>query len=263
MSTSVPTVLRISVLVFLFGIGRGVLGDSLEPLAPNAVSAQTAPTCPFNTCDFLCSDLTHNWTSTTDGVWVIVDATPVEDMTGEARWYDNGDPNWVPLEMEGTWVNKLDEDDKITSSADIVGNDGFCTYSDPEGDFIHCHDFRVLSGSSDLCDNYSGNWDRIGLSPSIDYCLMRIEYGFDFRKEVWDETVVYCFEKAEATSVEPTGTFHLDGRAKTPAGGCGSSLMWANGETVSSTQCRTIGEERPGGSDKVRMTVRYSYTERP
>lgn len=241
---------------------RVVQPSGLRPSASappsQAVGAQGA-SCPFNSCDFLCLTQTHEWTQDgIDGIWVIVDAVPRYGTCASppcARWYDNGSPSWAPLDVVGVWERSGASD--ITSSV-AVGNDGHCTYGDNKGDFILCHDFKVDSQSSDLCDSYGGNWDRIASGTSTS-CLQRVEYGFDFRKEITVDGAIFCFKKATVTSLEPTGSGALQGRVKTSAGGCGSVLDWSAGESVDTTQCVTLEESRPGGSNAVRMTVHYDY----
>lgn len=256
------SLLRTCTVSLILGVITGTMATSWT--SPNqSVSAQGgAANCPFNSCDFTCSTQTHQWTMDgINGIWVIVDAKPRYGAL-EARWFDNADPNWAPISVLGRWSRTGSAD--ITSSA-TVGNSGLCSYGDPEGTFIHCHDFRVQvpHDPSDLCDTYSGNWDRIGTSSAG--CLKHIEYGFDFRKEIIGESdgMLYCFNKASFTSSEPTGSGALKGRSKNSSGTCGETLDWGSGETVDTTQCVTQEVSRPGGANAVRMTVNYNYVAHP
>jgi hypothetical protein len=249
---SVTTVRFFIVLSMFFGVAAlGVISGLVWPMSPSLALAQEE--CPFNSCDFICDDeIEHEWNDDDiDGIWIIVDAVPVEDMSGDARWYDTGDTSWAPMKVEGTWENATAGE--ITSYVE-VDDDGECTYEDTKGEYIICHDFI---SSTTLCDGYGGNWARE--TAGAEYCVDHYEYGFDFRKEVLIGIYSYCFQEAEVTSQAP-GPTGIRGRTVSGSGGCGTPLDWDEGETVPTTQCYEIDESRPGGSDVVRMEIRYSYT---
>lgn len=102
-------------------------------------------------------------------------------------------------------------------------------------------------------------WDRVaaagqGQTPT---CFDEIKYGIDFRKEFTVGTAVYCFQKAEVTSLTPGTNNTLKARSDCTSL---SNKIWDREKTMVVWQCQAKEEQRPSGSvDRLDVTLNWIY----
>lgn len=261
-------------MAFAFGFALSGLAQSPAP----AVAQGTDP-CPLTDCDFSCSNLGDDWyvSGQGEGVWMIVHAIPVKQPTNSGptpgagtptptplaatpqKWVETGStPNYPKMKVIGYWE---DSNSNIITAEVRVNDDGTCYEGGDLDDLIRCHQPVRVGGDGDfLCDNYTGVWDRVPATGQgqTATCFDEIKLGFDFRKEFVDEeSVEWCFQKAEVTSLQPGNSNTLKARTSCIAA---SNLNWDREKTLVGWQCQAKEEQRPSGSvDRLDVTLHWIY----